>query len=293
MPLPSAPRRAAPPRKKGVKSPEQPTAPVLEEKLVTSPDAVPNLDPLDVSDAPAVVAENDKKAEAGDVEEEVGQVDKEAGVEAPSADEVKLLALDDSHQQIAADDDEKDFDKHIKVQESSDIAPSTHGVDVPADVGTEDEEIEDEGYLQPRSIDDAPIKAEPIAQAVEEPEENEEAEEAARRKRVAEKLAKMGGVNPLAPPQRKPSGSADDIPTSPTVSPTLAKRASLSHDDVSSPPPRRQSTRKSSGDSIPATQDSASQTRETPARKSSVEPVFSSEAATDSVSKRNSEDGKY
>ncbi|KAG6835916.1 hypothetical protein H0H93_013376 [Arthromyces matolae] len=69
------------------------------------------------------------------------------------------------------------------------------------------------------------------------PPEEEEDEEIARRKRIAEKLSKMGGVNPFAlPPQRKASGASEDLQTSPT----LAKRTSISRSSVGSPPPSQQ-----------------------------------------------------
>ena len=88
---------------------------------------------------------------------------------------------------------------------------------------------------------------EPVAPVVEGIEGNDETEEAARRQRVAEKLANMGGVNPFAlPPQRKPSIRDSPLPASISQEVVASPPRPLRHDEVEpvvveSVPPKRDS----------------------------------------------------
>lgn len=112
--------------------------------------------------------------------------------------------------------------------------------------------VEEPEFEESRSFEVAkPAAEEPHpVEVAEEPEEEED--EVARRKRIAERLAKMGGVNPFAsprPPVRKPTFPVS--PTSPSGSTDLAPARKGSIDAVqsepspASPPPipvRREST---------------------------------------------------
>ncbi|RDB14713.1 hypothetical protein Hypma_016405 [Hypsizygus marmoreus] len=322
MPLPSAPRRAAPPRKKAAKSPspEQPLppAPVVEEEtLVRSPVPAPALASAEASELAAIVAENAKKEETGEFQAEVtelGEVENKNAEDSavPPPGELEHAIIAEPTPVVPTDLAEKDAmtgesiaakEPSLEVKESTektaedeeglieppksvDAAPPSHAASVPEDA-REDEEEEEEEEEAAKKLHE-PLEAEPKALAkeippstVEETEEEptaqaqltdepDEEEEAARHKRLAEKVAKMGGINPFAlppQPQRKPSVSSDDGHT--TVSP----RASVSREpSIGSPPPppppqRRQSTRKDSVDSS-VVHDVSSQPQ--PQRKPSV-----------------------
>lgn len=70
----------------------------------------------------------------------------------------------------------------------------------------------------------------------------EEEDEETRKRRVAERLAKMGGINPMARPPRRPSvddapsGTVASLPPSPLISKSL-RRSSTGHSSSISPPP--------------------------------------------------------
>ncbi|GLB38686.1 putative SH3 domain-containing protein [Lyophyllum shimeji] len=285
MPLPSAPRRAGPPRKKAVKSPEIPPAAVLAQPLTDSPDSVPTSDPAGAPEMSAVIEESAKKAAAGNLEEEIGEVDKDAvepteivsspeNVPAPPGVEFtkKESVIDEQfdEEDAAQEEDtvpivgEDSAQLQATVEEALDktVTPS-HSVAIPQEAGVDahQERAVEAEELDAPDTEDSPSKAEDgreeaVTGAAD---ESEEDEEAARRQRIAEKLAKMGGVNPFAaPPQRRPSGSSEDIQTSPP----LTKRAS-----VGSPPPQQR-------------------------RKSSLETSQSAEVTSGSLSETRSQDGK-
>jgi hypothetical protein len=332
MPLPSAPRRAAPPRKKAVKPSPQET-PVLGEETVKTPESMPASETTIISEE----AVTDKQiAEAGDREEEIGEVNKaeiklstvdreappprvatpppvvaEELSEEPAIEPIQPTenTKNDTETKITSEDGA--IVANIPKRKSTDVSPPVHSPDVPVDADS-DEELPERKPSRKESILSKTMGAaevteestekvvpDPTAQAVEELNEDEgEGEEAARRKRVAEKLAKMGGVNPFAPPpQRKPSVTLEDVRPSPPISPNR-ERASLSRESFVSPPPqaRRDSLRKSSLDSpSTALEGSTTQTSSIPSppsRKHSVEsPVI--QVLPDSSSGRKSQDGKY
>ncbi|KAF8157960.1 hypothetical protein B0H34DRAFT_706935 [Crassisporium funariophilum] len=73
-----------------------------------------------------------------------------------------------------------------------------------------------------RKEDEAQVESEPpVPASMEQPEDDDAAEEELRRKQVKERLARMGGVNPFAPPpQRRPSeDSTHTSPPMPAASP--------------------------------------------------------------------------
>jgi myosin tail region-interacting protein MTI1 len=342
MPLPSAPRRAGPPRKKSAKSPTPPTADI-EVPLTEAPDI------LSTADTPAIT----KKAEAGDVQREIGEITTES-VGPSSHPEATEISAGFPEKESALNDG----DLEVEDEKSIHAAPPSHAPDVPDDAEDDDNEaayqplaevpIEHESY--PARLD------EDVKEPIEQPTDEAEDDEVARRRRVTEKLAKMGGVNPLAPPvQRKPS--VDETQTASPVSSPLAKRASLSRQSTDSLPPpqrsqslrrlsvdstttseggttaaqrklsvdetqssspvspplvkraslsrqsteslqRRQSLRKSSVDSTTVLEESTQEFPSRPSaippqsRKSSIDPTVSG-SVSDSVSRRESQDGKY
>lgn len=325
MPLPSAPRRAAPPRKKAAKPPT-PATPILGEETVQSPETTPALEPAD--EKAGITIDDQVKAEAGDREEEIGGVNK-AEVE-PSTTESEVPSkvttaapivedlreeptIESLHTTETRKEDPEDnviveskIAEITKLEASIDDVPPAHSTNLPVDTDFEEELSAHDTPPEPESSreESLPSKTEvaevPERTAVEEAtaapvqteEDEDEEAEAARRKRVAEKLAKMGGINPFAPPQRKPSLSSEEPQLAP-ASPTIQKRTSLSRESIGSPPqPRRDSLRKSSMDSPSTLQENVPQASAVPlpsSRKNSVE----SPIVEDAPSKRKSQDGKY
>ena len=245
MPLPSAPRRAAPPRKKAVKSP-MPPAVDMEAPLTEVPDI------LSVADTPVIT----KKAEADDVEQKIGEV---------TSDFIEPSG----HPEVAEDPSEVLEEGAVQVHDHEDekpvhVVPPSHAPDVPDDAkGDGDEETSAE---IPAEYEPSPARLdEGIKESMEQPADETVDEEAARRKRVADKLAKMGGINPLAPPVQRKS-SVDESQTSSPVSPVLVKRASISRQSTDTLPalPRTQSLRKSSISLTTAPEEGATGLRRNP-----------------------------
>ncbi|KAG6919231.1 hypothetical protein DXG01_008027 [Tephrocybe rancida] len=304
MPLPSALRRAAPPRRKAPKSPEVLPPAVVDERIVSSPENVPAPEEPGILDSATTVGEGTNKERIGDIEEEVGEVNKSVEVQEPS---VTADTLEDKPPVVSID-----FEKEDVPEEPSEGAGNADVADVEPDdettaydaavpahpteliTETADDEADEEARedaIPPKAVpvedvsvteveevhehasevaeqEPEPVEEEPIVQNATELDDEDEDEEAARRQRIAEKLAKMGGINPFAPPpQRKVSGSSEDVQTSP-----LIKRASISRNSVGSPPlppapPRRQSTRETIS--------------ETSATKSPASPSVTSEDVTE------------
>ncbi|KAF9465326.1 hypothetical protein BDZ94DRAFT_1254292 [Collybia nuda] len=332
MPLPSAPRRTAPPRKKAAKPPT-PATPILGEENVEPPEVAPTLEPAIASDEALATVVDDQdqvKGEVGDRQRGIGEIDK-TEVE-PSKDETEtsskvvadaLVIEDDQKEGPTAssahatekrkeslEQDSTEDDEITKTSQpetkSNDVTPPVHSTDLPVDVEYERElsarDIQPELEPSPEdsktpdvvNVHEKTIVEEPAAIAAQVDDEDEEAE-AARRKRLAEKFAKMGGVNPLAPPQRKPSLLSEGSQSSPT-SPTLPKRTSISRESIGSPPPplRRDSLRKSSIDSHVSLEGNVPQSSSVPSpppRKSSVgSPV---EHVSESPLRRGSQDDSH
>ncbi|KAG6813006.1 hypothetical protein H0H92_014743 [Tricholoma furcatifolium] len=264
MPVPTAPRRAAPPRRKTPKAPEVPAPEpaVIMEHIVSSPE--PDNAAAAASNLDAIAAEEDKPTEPVAIDHEVPPVIVRDFAKEPVSE--TSLGADDTKEQ-------EDSGSPVPVEESGTGVPvgdeevfetadeeQEHAVKAtPAQVqpepsvqesapGEEEERIEEQSqHVQAEEhVEESLQETEEEAAAVQSPpadELDEEDEEAARRQRIAEKLAKMGGVNPFAlPPQRKASGSSEDVHTS---LPSLSKRASVSSPPLPPLPTRRQSTRDS------------------------------------------------
>ena len=205
----------------------------MEAPLTEAPDI------LSTSDTPAIT----KKAEADNVDQMIGEVTGE-----PSSHHEVAEVPGQVLEEAAIDDHEGGKSVHV--------VPPSHAPDVPDDA---------QGDCDEEPAPEMPVEQEPSLARLDEdikepivPADEAEDEEDARRKRVADKLAKMGGINPLAlPVQRKPS--ADETQTSAPVSPVLVKRASLSRQSADTQPAlqRTQSLRKSSIGSTTAPEEGA------------------------------------
>ncbi|KIM81016.1 hypothetical protein PILCRDRAFT_821853 [Piloderma croceum F 1598] len=199
MPVPSVPRRAAPPRKKIPKSPSPvPDTHILDNQLKDSPETS-----IDIKSG--AVAESEHELQA-DRQEEIGEVDKEGVGDLPEANKSpaprKLTPmLSDGHM----------VDESPQVEENEnetkEVFGGDHGTREPEIYVGEPAETHGDSSDIPASAEKEtnPVEAAQAGElqedAVEEPTEDlTEEEEVARRKRVAEKLGKMGGFNPLAPP---------------------------------------------------------------------------------------------
>jgi hypothetical protein len=263
MPLPSAPRRAAPPRKKAPKSP-MPLVTAVDAPLTESSDI------LSTADTPGFT----KKAKAGDVEQEIGDVSREVADLLSHAEAVEVASEIPEESEISGVGETRgaeNAEEPTQVHDDDGIAEADNKrVSVNTVTSTQAQDVshhDDTGeYKQSTEV---PVEHEhttanldkgPMVRSTDEPDEDEEV---ARRKRVTEKLAKMGGINPLAPQPRR-SSSTDEAQGSPPVSPSLVKRASLSRRSADTSPSaqRRQSLRKSSvGSTMVSEEDTASTQR--------------------------------
>ncbi|KAJ3835415.1 hypothetical protein F5878DRAFT_628000 [Lentinula raphanica] len=206
MPVPAAPRRAAPPRRKAAKSPAPPPPPTEEQE-------------------PAVIAPS---------------TEQEPEVPVPSSVDDEKVGVPD-----------KVIDQTISTKPLvDDVPPESEITEEPATIVPVEETpipTNKTEYQVPETIEAIPSVSASVTEEGEAPVpvETEEEDEASRRKRVAERLAKSGGVNPFAlPPQRRPSSSAVSLDEEPVpsasapLSPASQKRTSIrksSSDSVSSP----------------------------------------------------------
>ncbi|ETW81486.1 hypothetical protein HETIRDRAFT_409391 [Heterobasidion irregulare TC 32-1] len=217
MPVPSVPRRALPPRKK---TPKTPSTPAMPEP---APEPTSSLEPTNVLGAsvhvsPSAYGGESSVTEAqatasGDRQEEVGNVNASAEdyfdhsvALAHDRPAVVATASTEIHDDPIAEDDVAEAER--ATSPSSDARPES----------PDDPEV----YLKPkRDIEPEPahdpeLAVEPLTPLADAPSEDpagegqrsdeveDEEDEAARRQRIAQRLAQMGGVNPLSAP-REPS----------------------------------------------------------------------------------------
>ncbi len=289
MPVPAGPRRAAPPRRRPAKSP----APSPAEDTQKNRESLAS---LDITSHPISDSEGAPK-------EESLSVVTEPVLESPTETATTRTANEGLLSPHVVEADVAD----IRVSPES---PSFQGrIDLP-EAPTKTSESGQE--LGPDEISDVPAKEhlspapEPSVPSVE---EEEEEDEETRHNRVAERIAKMGGINPLAPPplQRKSSTSSNVSDVVAPQSPTVQKRASVG--SISQSPKRKLSVRKPSIDETSVEEQSSSipppprrrssQFSERslaftspPTRTRSIDSVTSGEQIHASL-KRRSQDGKY
>jgi hypothetical protein len=234
MPVPAGPRRAAPPRKKAAKTP---TPPAAQAHAVAEGDEAPEdvlpetKEAVSLSDKGAVAGtvtaettvepEPEPAEEPAKVEEEPKMVAEvlvselkavpegsypEATEEITKLEKLENEAVDAHNEEGGAGlttGEEREEEHHAEPaldEEVGNNEPRT------ASVEDTDHGIEQEPASEPQSEAPEPepenepeIAPEPAPAAEEHGEQDEaEEEEAARRKRIAEKLEKMGGFNPFA-----------------------------------------------------------------------------------------------
>ena len=243
MPVPAAPRRAAPPRKKNAKSPAPP-AHTPEAQIVESPAAGT---PQETSDdaskelQEAVHESKEDEAALGLPPAQIGSGDSHEPEEAAAGQPVEQAATQELSEEPA-------LVQPVRAETPEEHATLEH--EDKADVhSVEDVALGEQQHPAPETDSE---------KKVEEPESHEDDEdEEARRHRIAERLRQHGGFNPFSPPpppvRRQSTASVESNIKSPhegaAFSPKHEVEESAVHSPTSPPPPRRQSTRKSSTDS--------------------------------------------
>lgn len=222
MPLPAAPRRTAPPRKKPAKpSAPAPPPPELNEENEEPTTGETYIAPDSEIAAPAAASlgteGEDDQQKTSEAEPHIVEAPKPL-IKAPGS------AVPEAGIKVEPVDDDEAVVDSPDAKIVTEVEPTTSV------------EIEEEEAASPVAEERKPAvlqteeDVEPAAAGKPEVTENDEDEdeEVARRRRVAERLAKMGGINPFAPPpQRKASVSSEDPHSPPAVSPTVPRRASL------------------------------------------------------------------
>jgi hypothetical protein len=210
MPVPAGPRRAAPPRKKAVKS----SSPFLETDAQESPETVS-----------AGTQDHDGEIQRMHEGNEESVTEPSVGAELPDDTQPKVA---EEAEHVTEELQRVDI---LKFEES-------HAGANPGDTIKErpqEASLGGTGASQ-TSPDLAPVIPEAAEALTAEPEEEDEA---VRRKRVAERLEKMGAFNPFSAPRRQssimqegPLGLGD--PSSPSDSPDIPRRGSLRKESVDS-----------------------------------------------------------
>ena len=288
MPVPTVPRRAGPPRKKPVKPP--PEAPVEEAIAAPSVSTADDHKAVEAEEKVVLAPEHkepelkiidDHRAEIHDEPRSIDsdiQPAEELVVESKRASSGESIEQGPTHdvQSPPPPDELKQEHKHELEQH---VSPDH--ADQPGDVDTiredqaededEDEEIIDEQsdhdekpsvehhehqHIQLDHLDDdhhTGAESQPNSEIAATGTDEDAEEEEVRRKRIAERLARMGGINPFAPPPpplRQSSegiGHADSPVVSshasldsvaPSVSPDVpTRKASLPSHEVAEPHP--------------------------------------------------------
>ncbi|KAK0202113.1 hypothetical protein DFS33DRAFT_1276886 [Desarmillaria ectypa] len=236
MPVPAGPRRAAPPRRRPAKSP---VPPLIEDRQKNRE----SLTSLDITSHPISDSEGAPK-------EEPLSVVTEPVLESPTEATSSRTA------------DEMFVSPHVVEADVADIrvspeSPSLQGhIDLLGASTEASESISQE--LSPDDTSDVPVEKHPsptpepsIPSVEEEEEEKEEEDEEARHNRITERIAKMGGINPFAPPplQRRLSTTSNVSDAVAPPSPTIQKRTSVG--SISKSPERKLNIRKPSIDEAP------------------------------------------
>lgn len=256
-----------------------------------SPSPLPDVPPPALEDSAPSAVQAESLGPHGDCEPEVTGSKIEAMLESvrvpePDVAETKE-ALTDMSPAIAAGPTEGQPEEEAPIVQEEEAHASTAAADdITAEAETQEEVIKPIAVAaeeHPQETEEHhPEVEEPAQVEQEEPEEETEEEEAARRKRIAERLAKAGGVNPLG-------GPLYAVPH-PPVSPPLSREVPASVE-------RRQSLRKDSHGSVASVHPSSpppvptSPRPEVPRRQGSVHSTHS-QASVEHPSRRASQDGK-
>ena len=259
MPVPAAPRRAAPPRRKTPKSPAPTPG---EERVAVSDDITAPLPSADNKlDASSSVTD-DGAPKTEEAEAPVSEEDKRMSMDIVTSDSessahVAVPTLPTSSEATEADLTDVQYNREESPTPPSPMrddsppspkenfeAPTPRGSTSPHDSEVETHEgIPQATQATPSDIEDdlpaagtvptsdaatpSPEVSEAAADAVEDTPSavEEEEDEQAKKKRIAERIGKTGGVNPFAPPPLRSQSSASTEATE--VSPPL-KRSSVS-----------------------------------------------------------------
>ena len=241
MPVPQAPRRAAPPRKRAAKSPA-PAQRAPEPETLESPAAqepVPDAAIGEKSEEVGVAALEELSPPHGDGEPEVTEQAKDIveEVTAPDHPESTTVEVESISPGTTVDPIAPEPESELKHDE---LVHSTEPIEVPTETHAEDT-VEETGLGSAPESAEEPLGSKEVQEA--EAEEDEEV----RRKRIAERIARSGGFNPFAggmppppPPMRRDSADSVRSPRSAT-SPLPPPRRPSQHDDESrpQPPPQR------------------------------------------------------
>ncbi|KAH8091064.1 hypothetical protein BXZ70DRAFT_493292 [Cristinia sonorae] len=233
MPVPTVPRRAAPPRKKAAKSPAP--QPVLDDGITQSPASTPLLgDDVQAQDAIEAIQESKEVEQAGTRSPELKPpVEPEAPIPQPRPTDEDTLSEAKSVEPSTDDIHEVHAES---VGEAASVPTELHAN---AEGSEEDEVVPASKHQEPTAIEVSKTEEPEVVQ--------EEEDEAARRKRIADRLAKSGGFNPfsgLPPPMKSPS------------LPPATSDAEESASSPPAPPQRRSSTRQANtepADELPST----------------------------------------
>ncbi|KZT09197.1 uncharacterized protein LAESUDRAFT_722922, partial [Laetiporus sulphureus 93-53] len=246
MPVPVVPRRAAPPRKRAAKSPSPGPTKVLQDKVLEgSPSSTPGIPavPESATSAEAVsphggresaLHESQRERLSESVEAPVTANEEETTTTSPRvpAEPSEAPSAEEALAHIAGGEEELSSRIAAEPVDAPAHTPSDEAeiLSVAAEVPVPIAEVEEVTASEEQAEVVAAPK--PLAQ----PEEDED--EASRRKRIAERLAKMGGVNPLAStPIHAPVSPAFD----PAESATIERRQSLRRDSYDVAPTSSQS----------------------------------------------------
>lgn len=246
MPVPAAPRRAAPPRKKAIKTPAPPEPEALAAPVNVAEAAETSQCTVEVS---ADTPKGDREAEIGDVDKtadpiDVGPEEKEdkptdvLGDQDKVVEEPVPLASKESFEDKEAPTEGKGApetiaDETVRKSTAESIGKAEQRSERPPspEIEKDDEAVaqqmstgvtERQESAEPeRSLPEAeePRPAPSADADAKSPSAEEEEDEETRRKRVAERIAKMGGINPFAPSPRRQSSVAPQEATSPTDQP--------------------------------------------------------------------------
>ncbi|KAI0927093.1 hypothetical protein AcW1_007558 [Taiwanofungus camphoratus] len=245
MPVPVGPRRAAPPRKRAAKSPSPASTTVLaaEGTVNESPSSVPGLStetPTLDSEAAFVASTNEVHEPHGDREPELRGSQVEALLENVDVTDITPTRKGEVQelldQQLIPNVAQPmrapgEADKVVEVPQSTpevDVGDlkMEHADPTPhRSTGDVDEPSATEPSIPTVTPTDETGLPPPSGQPIGEEEEEDE-DDTIRRKRIAERLAKTGGMNPLSgPPPPSPP------PSSPPKSMTVERRHSLPKDE--------------------------------------------------------------
>lgn len=263
MPVPMVPRRAGPPRKKPVKS--TPEVPEVSEERAEEVIATPPV--ISEPEHQAIPAPEHKDLDHKDhheIYDEPQSID--SGIQHKPAEELvadsKSASSGELQEQGPTHDATIEASNEIK-QEQDHEHEHEHRTDQPEDDEIIDSSDEHSNYDETHSVEhhDDHVGAEPQPSSVvdatgTEEDEEDAAEEEARRTRIAERLAKMGGITPFAapllspplPPSSEETGHADPpvvsspasrrsytLPESPSRPDIPTRRASLPSHEVAKP----------------------------------------------------------